>query len=94
MELSPELILASVEEKAQVSKRLSKRFALDPKSKLSLSRTQHAQVLQFMVEEKLPKEVEAKRLELQIYEDVINERNINAQYLSNLQDQVRFRPFG
>lgn len=46
-----------------------------------------------MVEEKLPKEVEAKRLELQIYEDVINERNINAQYLSNLQDQVRFCPF-
>lgn len=46
-------------------------------------------VLQFMVEEKLPKEISAKKLELQIFEDVINERNINAQYLSNLQDQVK-----
>lgn len=41
-----------------------------------------------MVEEKLPKEVTAKKLELQIYEDVVNERNINNQYLSNLQNQV------
>lgn len=42
-----------------------------------------------MVEEKLPKEISAKKLELQIFEDVINERNINAQYLSNLQNQVK-----
>lgn len=47
------------------------------------------QVLQFMVEEKLPKEITAKKLELQTYEDVINERNINNQYLSNLQNQVK-----
>lgn len=47
-----------------------------------------AQVLQFMVEEKLPKEIQAKKLELQIYEDVINERSINAQYLSNLQNRI------
>lgn len=42
-----------------------------------------------MVDEKLPKEIDAKKMEIQIYEDVINERNINAQYLSNLQDQVQ-----
>lgn len=42
-----------------------------------------------MVEEKLPKEITAKKLELQTYEDVINERNINNQYLSNLQNQVK-----
>lgn len=41
-----------------------------------------------MVEEKLPKEIAAKKMELQVYEDVINERNINNQYLTNLQDQV------
>lgn len=41
-----------------------------------------------MVEEKLPKEIAAKKLELQTYEDVINERNINNQYLNNLQNQV------
>lgn len=41
-----------------------------------------------MVEEKLPKEINAKKLELQTYEDVINERNINNQYLTNLQNQV------
>lgn len=41
-----------------------------------------------MVEEKLPKEIAAKKLELQAYEDVINERNINNQYLNNLQNQV------
>lgn len=41
-----------------------------------------------MVEEKLPKEITAKKLELQIYEDVINEKNINKQYLNNLQSQV------
>lgn len=47
-----------------------------------------AQVLQFMVEEKLPKEITAKKLELQIYEDVINERNVNAQYLANIQNRI------
>lgn len=41
-----------------------------------------------MVEEKLPKEIAAKKMELQIYEDVINERNINARYLDNIQNQV------
>lgn len=41
-----------------------------------------------MVEEKLPKEITAKKLELQAYEDVINERNVNNQYLNNLQNQV------
>lgn len=41
-----------------------------------------------MVEEKLPKEIAAKQMELQVYEDVINERNINNQYLRSLQDQV------
>lgn len=41
-----------------------------------------------MVDEKLPKEIAAKKLELQTYEDVINERNINNQYLTNLQNQV------
>lgn len=41
-----------------------------------------------MVDEKLPKEIAAKKLELQVYEDVINEKNINKQYLSNLQSQV------
>lgn len=41
-----------------------------------------------MVEEKLPKEIAAKKLELQAYEDVINERNVNNQYLNNLQNQV------
>lgn len=41
-----------------------------------------------MVEEKLPKEITSKKLELQAFEDVINERNINNQYLSNLQNQV------
>lgn len=46
------------------------------------------QVLEFMVKEKLPKEINAKKLELHSYEDVINERNINNQYLSNLQNQV------
>lgn len=46
------------------------------------------QVLQFMVDEKLPKEIAAKKLELQVYEDVINEKNINKQYLNNLQSQV------
>lgn len=42
-----------------------------------------------MVDEKLPKEIDEKKMEIQIYEDVINERNINAQYLSDLQDQVQ-----
>lgn len=42
-----------------------------------------------MVEEKLPKEIAAKKLELQTYEDVINERNINNQYLTNVQNQVK-----
>lgn len=42
-----------------------------------------------MVEEKLPKEITAKKLELQTYEDVMNERNINNQYLNNLQNQVK-----
>lgn len=46
-------------------------------------------VLQFMVEERLPKEIKSKKLELQIFEDVINERNINVQYMSDLQNQVR-----
>lgn len=46
------------------------------------------QVLQFMVDEKLPKEIAAKKLELQVYEDVINEKNINKQFLNNLQNQV------
>lgn len=41
-----------------------------------------------MVEEKLPKEIAAKKLELQIYEDVINERVIDAQYLGNLQNRI------
>lgn len=41
-----------------------------------------------MVEEKLPKEIAAKKLELQIYEDVINERVINSQYLGNLQNRI------
>lgn len=45
-------------------------------------------MLQFMVDEKLPKEIAAKKLELQVYEDVINEKNINKQYLNNLQSQV------
>ncbi|XP_031617272.1 intraflagellar transport protein 81 homolog isoform X2 [Contarinia nasturtii] len=62
MELSPQQIMNSLEEKTQV--------------------------LQFMVEEKLPKEITAKKLELQAYEDVINERNINNQYLNNLQNQI------
>lgn len=43
-----------------------------------------------MVDEKLPKEIAAKKLELQTYEDVINERSINNQYLTNLQNQVQF----
>lgn len=41
-----------------------------------------------MVEEKLPKEIAAKKLELQIYEDVINERVISSQYLANLQNRI------
>lgn len=41
-----------------------------------------------MVEEKLPKEIVAKKLELKIYEDVINERVISSQYLSNLQNRI------
>lgn len=41
-----------------------------------------------MVEEKLPKEIEAKKLELHIYEDVINERVIDSQYLGNLQNRI------
>lgn len=41
-----------------------------------------------MVEEKLPKELAAKKLELQAYEEVINERNIDTQYLNNLQNKV------
>lgn len=46
-----------------------------------------------MVEEKLPKEITAKKLELQAYEDVINERNVNNQYLNNLQTQVDNKHF-
>lgn len=41
-----------------------------------------------MVEEKLPKEIAAKKLELQIYEDVINERVIDAQFLGDLQNRI------
>lgn len=49
------------------------------------------QVLQFMVEQKLPKEMAAKQTELRIYEDVIAERNINTDYLNRIQHQVSFR---
>lgn len=90
MELSPQQIMNSLEEKTQVNhihsfniwiKRAKKKRKIW-KQKIFL------QVLQFMVEEKLPKEITAKKLELQAYEDVINERNVNNQYLNNLQNQV------
>lgn len=41
-----------------------------------------------MAEEKLPKELAAKQAELQIYEKVINQRNISREHLSELQEQV------
>lgn len=41
-----------------------------------------------MAEEKLPKELAAKQSELQIYEKVINQRNISREHLSELQEQV------
>lgn len=47
-----------------------------------------SQVLQFMAEEKLPKELAAKQAELQIYEKVINQRNVSREHLSELQEQV------
>lgn len=43
-----------------------------------------------MVEQKLPKEIAAKQMELRIYEDVIAERNINSDYLHRIQHQVRY----
>lgn len=42
-----------------------------------------------MVEQKLPKEIAAKQMELRIYEDVIAERNINSDYLHRVQHQVK-----
>lgn len=41
-----------------------------------------------MVEQKLPKEIATKKLELQIYEDVIKERVIDSSYLNNLQSRI------
>lgn len=95
MDLSPQQIMNSLEEKAQVSFAMHRwdSFLKETPRNVKKKTTNEQnclfrQVLQFMVEEKLPKEIATKKMELQVYEDVINERNINNQYLTSLQNQV------
>lgn len=77
--------MSAIVEKTQVGS----VHAIRPCDELLLNELRdNFQVLQFMVEEKLPKEIAAKKSELQIYEDVINERVINSQYMANLQSRI------
>lgn len=52
------------------------------------SLVEETQVLEFMVKQKLPQELIAKQMELQIMQDVINENNISNDYLDNLQKNI------
>lgn len=47
-----------------------------------------AQVMQFMVDQKLPQEIAAKKSEIEIFEQVVNHPNITRDYLQDLQEQV------
>lgn len=49
---------------------------------------EETQVLEFMVKQKLPQELEAKQIELQIIKDVIAEPNISREYLLEVQMRV------
>ncbi|KAG5670736.1 hypothetical protein PVAND_000978 [Polypedilum vanderplanki] len=46
------------------------------------------QVLEFMVKQKLPQELQLRQSEVQILEDVINEPTINREYLQDLQHKI------
>lgn len=48
---------------------------------------EEAQVLEFMVKQKLPQELTLRQTEVQILEDVINEPNIGRDYLQDLQEK-------
>lgn len=50
--------------------------------------TEEAQVIQFMVTQKLPHEIAGKQSDIQIYEQVIQQPNITRDYLHELQQQV------
>lgn len=45
-------------------------------------------VLQYMVDVKLPQELQAEEKQLQIYQSIVAEANINASYLDNLQRSI------
>lgn len=49
---------------------------------------EEAQVLEFMVKQKLPQELMIRQTEVQILEEVINEPNIGRDYLQDLQSKV------
>lgn len=49
---------------------------------------EEAQVLEFMVKQKLPQELTLRQTEVQILEEVINEPNIGREYLQDLQQRV------
>lgn len=49
---------------------------------------EEVQVLEFMVQQKLPQELAARKTEVQILEDVLNEQNISRDYLYELQNRV------
>lgn len=49
---------------------------------------EEAQVLEFMVKQKLPQELALRQTEVQILEEVINEPNIGREYLQDLQQRV------
>lgn len=49
---------------------------------------EETQVLEFMVQQKLPQELQARQSEVQILEDIINEPNLGRDYLYELQSRV------
>lgn len=49
---------------------------------------EEVQVLEFMVQQKLPQEFQARKTEVQILEDILNEPNLNRDYLYELQSRV------
>lgn len=49
---------------------------------------EEAEVLEFMVQQKLPQELQSRQIEVQIMEDILNEANLGRDYLYELQSRV------
>lgn len=78
-----------------LNERLTKEFQNSQMASQGISSQQllesiieETQVLEFMVKQKLPQELMVRQIEVQILEEVIDEANINRDYLSEVQFKI------